>query len=494
MSAHGEHGQRLSALDASFLRLDSPHAHMHVGWTAVFDAPGGDQRPTVTALRERVASRLHEVPFCRWRLQDAPLGLAEPRWVDDPDFDVAAHVLPLAAPDDRVSQDRFAALRDEVLSEPLDRSRPLWQMFFVPCLEDGRFAIVGKVHHALVDGVAALQVAALVVDREPDDAPRAREPWRPEPPPSALGWTREAVADTAGEGFKALRAAATAAIRPKATIRAALHGVRGAALAAREDILPRAPASPLNERLGDRRSLVGYHAPRASLRAARATSGGTLNDVGLAVVAGALRALALQRGEAPVAPLKAMVPVSMRGVNEMGVGNQIAMPYIRLPVHLPTAKERLEWVSAQTRRLKYSERPAGMQTLYRGAAMLPAPLRTPVVRTMASPSMFNLTVSQSPGPRGALHLFGSELQEVYSVVPIAEGHALAIGMVRYRAELFFGCYADPDAFPSVHELPALLEAELSALGGPPPTHAHAAPSAEARPRKPVGMGSTPYIR
>jgi hypothetical protein len=131
-----------------------------------------------------------------------------------------------------------------------------------------------------------------------------------------------------------------------------------------------------------------------------------------------------------------------------------------------------------------------MQTLYRGAALFPAPLRTPVVRAMASPRVFNLTVSQSPGPRGALYLFGCELQEVYSVVPIAQRHALAIGMVRYRTELFFGCYADPDALPSVHALPALLEAELRALRGPPDTRAPAPRSAGEKPRKPVGTTSS----
>jgi diacylglycerol O-acyltransferase len=490
MSAPGEHGQRLSALDASFLRLDSQHAHMHVGWSAVFAAPGASQRPTVEALRERVAGRLHEVPFCRWRLQGAPLGLSEPRWVDDSHFDIAAHVLPLTDADERVSYERFDVLRDAVLSEPLDRSRPLWQIFLVPCLEDGRVGMVGKVHHALVDGIAALQVAGLVVDREPDDTAEAPEWWRPEPEPGPVGWARDALAETAGEGVRALRGAATAAIRPKASLSAALHGVGRAAQAAREDILPRAPASALNGRIGARRTLVGYHAPRAELRAARATSGGTLNDVGLAVVAGALRALALESGEAPVAPLKAMIPVSMRRANELGAGNRISMPYIRLPVHLPTPGQRLDWVSAHTRRLKSSDRPAGMQTLYRGAALFPAPLRTPVVKAMASPGVFNLTVSQSPGPRGALYLFGCELQDVYTVVPIFERHALAIGMIRYRTELFFGCYADPDALPSVHALPALLEAELSALGGPPRTRARAPRSADEKPRQPVGTRPT----
>jgi WS/DGAT/MGAT family acyltransferase len=233
--------------------------------------------------------------------------------------------------------------------------------------------------------------------------------------------------------------------------------------AAREDILPRAPASALNVAIGSRRALVGYHAPRAVVRAAR-VRGGTPNDVGLTVVAGALRALALRRGHVPSAPLKAMVPVSMRRAYETGPGNRIAMVSIQLPVNLAFSHERLDWVRAQTARLKGSGRPEGTQTVYGAAGLLPAPLRSPVVKAMASPRAFNLTVSQSPAPRGSIYLLGGELEEVFSVVPIAQGHALAIGLVRYRQELFFGCYADPDALPEVRELPGLLEAEMRALG------------------------------
>jgi WS/DGAT/MGAT family acyltransferase len=212
-----------------------------------------------------------------------------------------------------------------------------------------------------------------------------------------------------------------------------------------------------------RRTLVGYHVSHAELRAARA-GGGTLNDIGLTMVAGALRALAMRRGEQPQAPLKAMVPVSMRRSNEVEPGNRISMPYIQLPVNLGSPIERLEWVRAQTQRLKGSGRAEGTQTLYAAGGLVPAPLRSPLVKAMASPRAFNLTVSQSPGPRGDVHVLGCELQEVYSVVPISDGHALAIGMVRYRHELFIGCYADPDALPDVDEFPVLLEAEVRALG------------------------------
>jgi WS/DGAT/MGAT family acyltransferase len=459
--------RRLSALDGSFLRLDSPQAHMHVGWSGIFAAPSERERPTLRALRERVAGRLNAVPWCRWRLHGAPLGLSEPRWVDDAHFDLSEHVLALSEPDERVSYPAFAALRDAVLSRPLDRSRAPWQIFLVPRLEDGRVGMIGKIHHALVDGIAALQIVDLVIDDRPDAPTESPGGWEPSGPQSPLAWAVEAVTEKAGDGVRALQAGAAAAARPRSSARAALRGARRVLLAARDDILPRAPASSLNVPIGSRRSLVGYHAPRAALRAAR-SRGGTLNDIGLTVVAGALRALALRRGDPPVAPLKTMVPVSMRRANETGHGNRISMIYIQLPVHLGSAHARLESVRAQIASVKGSGRAEGTQTVYGAAGLLPAPLRSPVVKAMASPRVFNLTISQSPAPRGPLYLLGCELQEVFSVVPIPQGHALAIGLVRYRQELFFGCYADPDALPEVRELPGLLEAEMHALGSAAP--------------------------
>jgi WS/DGAT/MGAT family acyltransferase len=364
-----------------------------------------------------------------------------------------------------VSYEDFASLRDTVLSQPLDRSRALWQIFLVPRLEDGRMGMIGKIHHALVDGIAALQVVGLVADPAPDAAPATTPAWRPARRHSPVGWALDELAGTAGDGLAALRATTAAASRPGDSVRGAVRGARRLLQAVREDILPRAPESALNAPIGPRRALVGYHASRADLRAARA-GGGTPNDIGLTVVAGALRALARRRGEEPRAALKAMVPVSTRALDETGPGNQIAMLNIRLPVHLDTPRERLEWVRAQTHRLKASGRVDGVRMFYAVGGLVPAPLRTPVARALASPRTFNVTISQSPAPRGAIRVLGCELQEVYSVVPIADRHALAIGMVRYRQELFFGCYGDPDALPELDQLPGLLEAEMHALGRP----------------------------
>jgi diacylglycerol O-acyltransferase len=190
-----------------------------------------------------------------------------------------------------------------------------------------------------------------------------------------------------------------------------------------------------------------------------------------------------------------MVPVSMRRIGEEDAGNQIAMVYMPLPVHLASSGERLEFVREQTARLKHTDRPEATAAFVQAAGLVPAMLRTPVVRALAAPRQFNLTVSQSPAPRGSIYLLGCELEEVYSVVPIAQGHTLAIGMVRYRNELFFGCYADPDALPEVRELPRLLREELEGLAAAAGRDPSAAPAdgqrngharANGRPLTPVG--------
>jgi WS/DGAT/MGAT family acyltransferase len=458
--------KRLSTLDASFLALESACAHMHVGWSSVLAVPdGGDcPRPTLQALRERVAGRLDDLPWCRWRLQRAPLGLSEPRWVEERDFDLAAHVRALAEPDESVSYARFAQLRDALLSEPLDLSRAPWQICLVPRLEDGRVGLLGKIHHSLVDGIAALQIVNLVLDSPPDAKGMASSTsFSTGPAQDVPRWAIDELTHTARAGLGAIRGAVGAASHPYASARTALHGARRLLSAARTDILPRAPDdSALNAPIGTGRTLVGHRISRSDLRAARA-GGGTLNEIGLTVAAGALRALATGRGEPPTAALKVMVPVSMRRADEIGPGNRISMVYLALPVERESPGERLEAVRTEMHALKASGRPEGTEMLYALGGLVPAPLRGPVAKALASPRSFNLTISQSPGPRGTIHVLGCEMQEVYSVVPIPEEHSLAIGMLRYRNELFIGCYADPEALPEVHELPALLDAELQAL-------------------------------
>jgi WS/DGAT/MGAT family acyltransferase len=353
-------------------------------------------------------------------------------------------------------------MRDSLLSRPLDHSRAPWEIYLVPRLEDGRMAVLGKVHHSLVDGIAALQIVGLIVD-EPDKTPEDRPQFLTTDRQNHVDWALDELKHAARTGIDAVHATAAAAARPHVAVRSVIRDTGRLIAAARADLLTRAPGSPLNAPIGAHRTLVGYRATRELLREARAARGGTLNDIGLTIVAGALRELSSATGVTPSQPLKVMVPVSMRAAGEAGPGNRISMVYIQLPVHLGTPIERLDAVRKEMQALKDSGRAEGTETLYAVSSFVPAPLRSPIVKALASPRVFNLTISQSPGPRGDLRVLGCEMEEVYSVVPISEQHSLAIGMVRYRRELFIGCYADPIALPEVTDLPALLDAELNAL-------------------------------
>ena len=463
MPAHG-HGERLSPVDASFLQLESSHAHMHVAWSAIFSPPEDGAAPTIEEIRERVTARLSWVPRCRQRLLPAPLGLGEPRWVDDAGFDVAAHVVALADPDDAMSAERFAALRDTLLSTPLDRRRPLWQLAFVPRLADGRFGVVGRVHHAMADGAAALQIALLTLDI--DDAGNGAAParWKAAAPPSTLERALDPFVHGAEVCSSAARDVAQAVAHPRATARGALRDAGRLVHALSQDLLPHAPASALNRPLGPRRTLVQHRVALDEVREVSRGVPGTRNDVGLAAIAGALRALAIERGRPPE-PLKAMVPVNMRRAHDAAtLGNRVSVTSVWLPLDLRSPAARLERVRRQTERFKGSARPQGAQTLIAGFGLLPSALRAPVLRA-AQPGRFNLTISSVPGPPSALFMHGMRLDELYPVIPIADGQTLSIGMLPYEGHLYFGLYADPDGLPDATRLAALIDEELRALRG-----------------------------
>lgn len=454
--------QRLSPIDASFLQLESPCAHMHVGWSAILSPAENGPRPTIEAMRERIAGRLTLMPRCRQRLLLAPLGLTEPRWVDDPRFDLRLHVIELSDPDEAISLERFAELRDALLSVPLDRSRPLWQLALAPRLADGRLGFVGRVHHAMADGAAALQVAALLLDTGADEPPAA-EHWQAEPAPSSAQRALDPILHGAELTTRAVVDAARAVTHPRTTARSALRDAKRVASVLAQDLLPLAPESALNGTLGPRRTLVGYKAALSDLRAVSRSHAGTLNDVGLAVVSGALRTLALEHGRTPT-PLKAMIPVDVRRAHEHGgLGNHVSMTAVWLPLESSSAEARLEHIRAQTRSFKHSARPEGTRTLLSGVSLLPSVLRGMLVRSGACRRSFNLTVSSIPGPRDALFMLGARLEEIYPVVPIGEEQALAIGMLSYRRHLHFGLYADPDALPDAVHLPDLLADEVRTL-------------------------------
>lgn len=459
--AHG-HGERLSPVDASFLQLESARAHMHVAWSAIFSPLPGAAAPAIEEIRARVSARLGWVPRCRQRLLPAPLGMSEPRWVDDERFDVAAHVIELTDRADVVGPQRFAALRDALLSQPLDRTRPLWQLAFVPRLADGRLGLVGRVHHAMADGAAALQIALLTLDIEGHHDDAALAPWQAAAPPTTLRRALDPLVHGAELCSGAARDVARAVSHPRAAAGGVLRDTGRLVSALSHDLLPHAPQSGLNRPLGPRRTLVQHRVALDDVRAVSRRAPGTRNDVGLAAIAGALRALALERRR-PAEPLKAMVPVNMRRAHDAGtLGNRVSMTSVWLPLDVTSPAGRLGQVRAQTARFKHGERPQGAQTLIAGFGLLPNALRAPVLRAIV-PGRFNLTISSVPGPPTALFMHGMRLDELYPVIPIAEEQTLSIGMLAYEGHLHFGLYADPDGLPEATRLAELIDEELRSL-------------------------------
>jgi WS/DGAT/MGAT family acyltransferase len=455
---------RLTPLDSSFLRLETPTAHMHVAWSAVFDPPATGRRPTLAALRRSVAARLRHLDRFRQRLAFPPLGLGEPYWVDDEDFEVGRHVTSLSGARDRVTPARFAELCDGVLSVPLDRDRPLWHVYLVPRLEDGRVGLLAKLHHAMVDGKSAVELGLLLFDLAPDAVPVEPEPWEPEGRPGPARLALDALADGAADSLRDVRAAARMA-SPRGGGRIA-DTLRRTALAVGEDLLRPAPASHVNVPIGPRRALAGYRAPIEELNAARkAVEGATLNDACLAVVAGGMRELVLRAGRIPQ-PLKAMVPVSVRAEQERrALGNRISFAFVDLPVDERSPQRRLELVRERTAAFKRTGRTAGTEAVLGAVGRMPSAVKTRAARIAGSARVYNLTVSNVPGPRVPLYMLGAELSEAYPVVPLSDEHALSVGIFTYRDHAHFGCYADPDALPDVGLLPDALCASLLALRG-----------------------------
>jgi WS/DGAT/MGAT family acyltransferase len=453
---------------------------MHVGWSALFEPHPDRDRPDLLSLRESILRRLHLAPRFRQRLAFPPPGFGEPFWVDDTHFDISRHVLALSQEDEALSLGSFASLTDAAFSVPLDRKRPLWQVLLAPRLEDGRVGMVAKLHHAMADGLAAVDFAVLLFDSSPDPVhAEPGEEWRPKPEPGRLELTVDAAAGMAGDMWGVARRAGKFALSPRRQATKLAETLTRVATVVRDDMLTPAPVSGVNVPIGPQRALVRHRADMAAIRrAARrprlaAGSSGadhiTVNDVYLAAVAGALRTLALRRGEIPQ-PLKVMVPVNLRDESEHGAdgGNRIAFSFIELPLHVATADARLMRVNHATTAFKRSERPAGSHAMLSAIGLLPDPLKSVAARFAASPRTYNVTISNIPGPSEPLYMLGARLEEAYPVVPLSEDHALSVGVFGYLGHAHFGFYADPRALPDVGDLPEAIAAEIRALAGPRP--------------------------
>ena len=444
--------ERLSALDASFLAVEGPDTPMHVGWVAALDPPEQGPRPGFDELFEHIAGRLGRAPRYRQRLADVPLALHDPVWVDDAGFDPAAHLL-------RGDGGDLGALVDSVLSAPLERGRPLWEITIADELADGRLALVGKMHHCMVDGIAVAELGNLLLDPEPDGWKDggAEPPWSPAPTPSARGRLARAAVDRAGDAAALALAPARLAASP-----GSLRRLPGVARTLARTVLPPAPESPLNRHGSARRHHVRLTRDLGEIRSVRRRFRVTPNDVILAACTGALRRFAERRGEQPQA-LKAMVPADVRSSADAATGNRISFVFVELPCAEPDPIERLRAVNRATAQRRRDGDAEELDGVFRALARTPTPLQHALAHGFAHPRLFNLTVSSVPGPAVPRWLHGCRLREVHSAVPLASRHALSIGVVTVAGKACFGLTADAGTLPDAGALADDLDAALDEL-------------------------------
>jgi diacylglycerol O-acyltransferase len=447
--------RRLSSLDAAFLNVETPSAHMHVGFAAALAPRDGGLAPRFPQILEHIGRRLCRAPRYRQMLAAVPLGLHHPVWVDDPEFDVSRHVV-------RSKVGRLRDAVEEAMSEPLPRDRPLWKIYIADRLEDGTLGVVGKAHHCMVDGVATVELASLLLDAEPDAADPPEDGWRPQPAPNRGELLSRAFVDRVREELELARLPARIASSP-GRLRSLGGEISGLLRAAGDSLRPAIPTRTLNEPISPQRHLAPVDRPLEDLMRIKRSFGVKLNDVVLAVAAGAVRGFLAKRGEQPI-KLKAMVPVNVRGSGEgSDLGNRISFMFIDLPCDEPDPARRLMDIHLATSERKDADEPRAADRILRSIAYAPHTLQQLASRLIASPRTFNLVVSNIPGPRQPLYMAGCELQRAYPVVPIADNHALAIGITTVRERACFGLYADRETLPDVDLLAAELDESVDEL-------------------------------
>ncbi|HVW47597.1 MAG TPA: wax ester/triacylglycerol synthase family O-acyltransferase [Solirubrobacterales bacterium] len=473
------HMDRLSSFDASFLANEKRNAHMAIGAVLVFAGAA----PTEDEFLAQIRSRLHQLPRLRQRLLTPPLGLGTPFWVDDETFDLRRHVGRITLPPPGADAE-LRALASELLGPPLDRDKPLWELTLVDGLAAERFAVVWKTHHAMADGISALDIGMLLFDAEPGaPAPAPAEPWRPEPSPSGAALAGRAATGVLATARRSGRWLARAARDPADASRRAGDGVAGL-WEVTWNLARAAPRVHLNPaRIGPDREIAWATFDLAEVKRIKDALGGTVNDVSLAVTTAALRAY-LADGRSggqpvvvgspvgdqrlPVGELKALVPVSIRTVDEHGeLGNKLTAMRGPLPIGIVDPVERLQAISAAMDGLKASRQPLGAEAIwglndwFRDFA--PPVLLAPTAAVNFSTRLFNLLVTNFPGPQIPFYLRGRELLAIHPVGFLAHRHGLAVAILSYNGRVSFGLLADPDSVPEVERLAAHLEVAVAEL-------------------------------
>ncbi len=455
------HLDRLSSTDASFLHQEGPTSHMHIGGVLVFEGPP----PAFTDYLDHVRGRLHLVPRYRQKLSIPPLETGRPLWVDDPDFNLEYHVRHTALPAPGTEEQLFL-LAGRIASQPLDRSKPLWENWLIEGLDGDRFALISKTHHALVDGVSGVDLASVLLDLERTPAPRQEslEPWQPKPEPSSAELVAAGVRGMVGVASELVSRALAAATQPASSLGALRDSAEGLGEIVWAGLNP-APQTPLNVEIGPHRRYAVVRHQLEDYKAVKNAFGGTVNDVVLTVVSGALAEWLNSRGVATEGlEMRALVPVSVRTESQRGtLGNQLTAMRGPLPVYIRDPVARLRFVRRAMDGLKESKQAVGAATLAAVNNLAPPTILAQASRLQFSTRLFNLLVTNIPGPQFPLYVLGRQLQDLFPLAFLPKNHALAVAIMSYDGGLDYGLLADYDALPDIDVIADGIDAALREL-------------------------------
>ncbi|HTW12497.1 MAG TPA: wax ester/triacylglycerol synthase family O-acyltransferase [Solirubrobacteraceae bacterium] len=463
-----EHLDRLTSMDASFLHQEGPAAHMHIGGVAVFDGPA----PSFEEILNHIRGRLHLVPRYRQKLATPPLDTGRQLWVDDTEFELENHVRRARLP----APGRWEQLLELVAkldSQPLDRRLPLWEFWFVRGIEPEtgsdveRFAFVSKNHHALVDGISGVDLAAVLFDLSPEPARLPTDglrPWRAQPAPGPLELAAAGLRGVVNGWARMAADALASAARPQRTVGLLRDTAQGLGEVARAVLSP-APETPLNVPIGPRRRFATLSQPLADYKTVKNRFGGTVNDVMLATVAGALGRWLEARGyHTDGVELRALVPVSVRTADQRGTfGNRLTVMRAPLPVYEGDPVTRLGIVSSAMAGLKESKQAVGAATLVAAGDRLPPTVLAQASRLQFSTRLFNLLVTNVPGPQLPLYVLGRRLRHLFPLAFLPENNALAVAIISYDGLVDYGLLGDHEALPDIDLIARAIAEELAEL-------------------------------
>ena len=455
-----QHLDRLSSTDVSFLTNESSSSHMHVGAIMIFEGP----TPSYEDLLGHIQSRHRLVPRFRQKLAYPPAQTGRPFWVDDPNLNLEYHVRHSALPAPG-SEDQLRRMAARVFSQQLDRSKPLWELWLVQGLTRNRFALLTKTHHAVVDGVSGVDIATVLFDLNPvPEPPPSDDAWAPQPEPSSATLLAKGVEDVARAPVRAVRRLEHAVQHPESAVKQVRDAVEAVSEVGWNFANP-APKVPLNVEIGSHRRFAWVRSDLDRFKRVKDALGGTVNDVVLAVVAGALREWLRGRGiRTEGLELRAQVPVSIRASDEHGqLGNRLAVMRAPLPVYIADPVRRLEAVSQAMKGLKQSKQALGAEVISRFNDFAPPTLLAQAARINFSTRLFNLTVTNVPGPQVPLYVLGRELEDIFPIGFLPPNQALFVAIMSYNGGINFGLLADYDSMEDVDVIASGIETAIAEL-------------------------------